>query len=1196
MTSGTTHYRTTDRGKNWSRFDLPVSPAFVARPLSFHSDELGYIIYQGRRCTSNPIGWSDICVDEAYYTKDAFADNPELLLADITQCQFAHSSQEWKHDAHKDLVYCVGYDSSGMHSPESSRLFSSIDYFKSQKLEDLGIGKNAKGVVAFAVVSKFAVVALRDLSKEGDMLLYVTVDTQTWARAKFPHASSAQLRENAYTILESTTHSLAVDVVLHDSNGGAIGTLFVSNSNGTYFTPSLADTNRNDYGYVDFERVYGVDGVGLVNIVANAQEVEGRGSFKQLRTRITFNDGRTWSPLEPPPSEGNCDKTNEESCSLQLWSVTSPHNFGRVFSSPAPGLLMGVGAVASSLPSYRSSKTFLSTDAGVTWTMIKGAPYKYEFGDSGSIIVIVPDNDDQAVDFVEYSLDFGKSWKSYSFGQPLSPKALLTVPDSTSQKFLLLGEVAKKDQKSGVGEWVIVQLDFANTRKRKCEGLENSDKDFEKWNARPRGSECLLGRKQWYTRRKTDVDCYVGSKFIDPIPHSDFCECTIEDYECDFNYVRSGTNCIEMGLEPIPANVCLPGGNGKYFGSSGWRKIPGDSCYGGLAKDEKVEKDCSKASPPEGQIVHQTFQFPGTIQQHGYFRQSKTILVRLADGRLFQSSNEGYSWQEPVPDERFAFFVHHPHAHDRAYLVTQTTRFYATTDSGRSWNPYAAPIPPNTFRSQTLRFQPQSERLIWVGNKNCESGLGSQDCHAEAYYSRNNGRDWDHVESYVVNCAWAVDTKLSADPTEIICESYREKKGNQQFFNQGNNALELVEGKGYYKNKKKLFPHVVGFAKFSEYLVVAELREDQGNTLQLQVSLDGVKFAQGQFPPAYDPHTHAYTVLESSTDSLFLHMTTSEAPYPYWGHLLKSNSNGTYFNVILENVNRNNYGFVDFEKVIGLDGIALVNVVSNPQQASMTGVKELQSRITHNDGGSWKYLQSPEIDSLGNPYECDNIRCHLNIHGYTERTDPRATYSSPSTIGVLIAVGNVGETLAPYDTSDTFLSRDAGFTWTEVRKDAHLWEFGDFGSLLVLVNDEKPTDRILYSTDEGLRWREYQFTSPGEDKVRVQAIVTVYEDNSRKFILFGNYPGSRASVAIHVDFSALVNRKCTLSWFDVACYVEHSLQVSSRSMILRMMTLKSGVPAQNGRRLVCLASRLFTIGERERRIASLVSDQMWNQR
>ena len=65
-------------------------------------------------------------------------------------------------------------------------------------------------------------------------------------------------------------HFLAVDVVLQDKSS----ILFVSDSNGT-FVESLKDTNRNDLGYVDYEELYGVDGVGLANVVSIIKDVEG---------------------------------------------------------------------------------------------------------------------------------------------------------------------------------------------------------------------------------------------------------------------------------------------------------------------------------------------------------------------------------------------------------------------------------------------------------------------------------------------------------------------------------------------------------------------------------------------------------------------------------------------------------------------------------------------------------------------------------------------------------------------------------------------------------------------------------------------------------------------------------------------------------------------------------------------------------
>lgn len=69
-----------------------------------------------------------------------------------------------------------------------------------------------------------------------------------------------------------------------------------------------------------------------------------------------------------------------------------------------------------------------------------------------------------------------------------------------------------------------------------------------------------------------------------------------------------------------------------------------------------------------------------------------------------------------------------------------------------------------------------------------------------------------------------------------------------------------------------------------------------------------------------------------------------------------------------------------------------------------------------------------------------------------------------------MGVGSVGQSLLPYEDCDTFLSTDAGMTWTMVRHDAHKYEFGDQGSILVVVNDEDGTDKVRYSLDLGKTW------------------------------------------------------------------------------------------------------------------------------
>lgn len=238
-------------------------------------------------------------------TLDAFSTSPTSLLPYTSRCSFAHDKKEYALSVPDELVYCVAFEPpsstssakdtlstlfAGSRTLRESRLYSSLDFFKKDiTFVDLGIGKEARGVVGIGGVQKYLVTALKPVASDGssgEMVLYVTQDGDVWSRALFPHGHG--LRENAYTIVESTKHSILVDV--NSSPTSSSGTLFTSNSNGTYFVRSLENTNRNKMGIVDFEKLIGIEGVAVVNTVSNPDGAEA-GEEKNLKTMITFDDG-----------------------------------------------------------------------------------------------------------------------------------------------------------------------------------------------------------------------------------------------------------------------------------------------------------------------------------------------------------------------------------------------------------------------------------------------------------------------------------------------------------------------------------------------------------------------------------------------------------------------------------------------------------------------------------------------------------------------------------------------------------------------------------------------------------------------------------------------------------------------------------------------------------------------------------------
>lgn len=1102
------HWITTDRGESWRKFNSKSSPdIFRATPLSFHGRDAKKVIWNGETCSGF------LCEQAAYYTDDDF--KTIHIMGTMTRgCQWAVGTAQFgenQEGVNENRIFCIA---EGLYSPwqTDNRLLTSDNFFEGHAGNEVGLdeGRTITGVISMAAVKSYLVAAAKSEGTD-ELALFVTMDGDHWHRCEF---GQHRIEEGAYTILESTNYSMQVDV-LGSKPMNPMGYLFTSNSNGTYFTRNIDYTNRNVHGRVDFEKISNIQGIVLVNVVDNAKEVEGSTlADKDVKSQISFDDGRTFQELAVKDDK------------LHLHSVTDAKQGGRIFSSPAPGIVMGVGNTGKFLKPYDKGDLFVSDDAGVSWQKALDGPHLYEFGNQGAVLVAISDEDD--TDTLRYSIDHGKNWAKADLGVKIRAKFVTTAADSTTLKFLVMG--VKGD------DWHIIKVDFEGLQERTCK-----KDDFENWPARvdeDGKASCIMGHKQFFRRRKADAECFIDEEFKDPIPEFEPCKCTKADFECDTNFVRSEDRkeCKPAVPIPVPEGVCKSKED-TFRVSSGWRLIPGNECErdGGESLDEKIDRPCgdSVAKPPTGTGnigVEKTEFKSGQFAEWYYLEKGgnidsddETIIMRTSDGDIFLTKDHGKTWAPILKDKDITRIVPNPNFYEVVYFLTEGKTVHYTIDRGNRFDKFNAPEAPSEDDRMTLRFHPDyKDWLLWSGQV---------EDHTNVFWSEDRGDDWKTLRRYVRSCDFVpkgdnnmADKKEAERLKQLVyCEQYQDENPDKN--------LQLVSSDDFFRESPEVhFEDILAFATMSEFIIVAAKEED-GKGLKVDASVDGKTFAAARFPKNFQvEHQQAYTVMDSSTHAVFLHVTVNPRKDQEYGSILKSNSNGTSYVLTLNGVNRDTAGFVDFEKMHGLEGVAIVNVVSNVDKVDQGNSKKLKSMVTHNDGAEWGYLPPPKARSEGGNYKCVKTAnkpteaCSLHLHSYTERSDKSATFSSPSAVGIMVGVGNVGSELLPRDheATDTFITRDAGITWTSIKKGSYLFEYGDQGSVIVIVKESAPTKSLFYSLDEGETWNEATFS---DVDMLIDAITTVPSDRSMNFLLWGKEDGSKTISTVALDFSALKDRE-----------------------------------------------------------------------
>ncbi|CAH0625561.1 unnamed protein product [Chrysodeixis includens] len=445
----------------------------------------------------------------------------------------------------------------------------------------------------------FATKQAKEFRGRSTLNLYISHQRGPFYKAEF----QTELDLKRFHIADVTDQRIFVSVMHTDS----LADLYVSEISNNFtqynFVSSLEhilcyfpDANWKDSWledvtedpFTDLYRVEGLKGIYIASRVDSKAPVTNIGP-EHLISLITFDHGVTWSPINPPTEDENGKPLTchiENSCSLhlcqkfsQLYPVTSlPGNVvanglrsaSIMSSKSAPGIIMATGVMGKSLKGIPG--VYISRDAGLTWKRILKDYYFFNYGDHGGVLVAVKYFKSRGeTRKILYSTNEGIEWNSYQFNaDDLRIYGLMTEPGENTTTFTMFGSANEQHQ------WIIITIDLKNTFPRNC-----TDEDYKYWSPSPPNSSvsCVLGTRNTFQRRLAHTNCYNGIDYDRPFK-KETCECSRRDFECDFGFMLSGTECIQnksVKYDPyaLPAD-CQPGH--FYKRTKGYRKIDGDIC------------------------------------------------------------------------------------------------------------------------------------------------------------------------------------------------------------------------------------------------------------------------------------------------------------------------------------------------------------------------------------------------------------------------------------------------------------------------------------------------------------------------------------------------------------------------------------------------------------------------------------------
>ncbi|XP_064630142.1 VPS10 domain-containing receptor SorCS1-like [Lineus longissimus] len=414
--------------------------------------------------------------------------------------------------------------------------------------------------------------------------LFVSYKRQPFREAHF----APKLHPLDFNILDSDEGQVFLAV----NHQERVVNLYLSDVTGRFYTKSL-DSVVNQHTtagiMVDLYEAKGIKGVFISNQLVAEQTA---------KTFITFDKGGNWSLIPAPEKDINGEPTKckypECSLHLHLWySSSSDRNIPYILSDQnAPGIIIAHGVLGNEL-TLQTANVFISRNGGLTWSELFKGSYIFNILDQGGAVVAVDNNVHSPMNDIRYSCDEGMTWESYNFTtKPIIVDGVLNEPGITTRIVSVYGH---ENRDAG---WMIVKLDFSKILTVKCKRS-----DYQLWTPADEleGHDCILGSKITYEKRKPKAKCYNGKDYVRQI-NTTACQCTEDDYECDFGYEKTNGKCnVSSWLDPkLPRGDCPD--STSYNKTDGYRKVAADSCQGGDIHPT-TETNCSLVAPSQLSII-----------------------------------------------------------------------------------------------------------------------------------------------------------------------------------------------------------------------------------------------------------------------------------------------------------------------------------------------------------------------------------------------------------------------------------------------------------------------------------------------------------------------------------------------------------------------------------------------------------------